>query len=74
MTLNNKEKNSQLRTRIRTLDCEFLIRDNKNFRKFTRGVEKRKREGFIVRQMVEESGRMAIRLRLEKNALLPIIS
>ncbi len=72
--MNSKGENSQLRTRIRTLYCEFPIRGNKNFRKFTRRVEKRKREGFIVRQMVEESGRMAIRLRLEKNALLPIIN
>jgi hypothetical protein len=60
VTVNSKEVNSQLRTRIRTLDCEFLICGNKNFRKFTRREEKRKREGFMVRQMVEESGRMAI--------------
>jgi len=58
--VNSKEENYQLRTRIRTLDCEFPIHGNKILEKFTRRVEKRKREGFIVRQMVEESGRMAI--------------
>ncbi len=60
VTVNSKEENSQLRTRIRTLYCEFPIHGNKIFEKFTRRVEKRKREGFIVRQMLKASGRMAI--------------